>query len=247
MICRWSVFQRSSGNTRLEVALDLLDVARARQAPAPGEPVDVRVDRERGHAERLRHHHARGLVADAGQRLERLEVARDLAAVLRRRACAPVAARFFALPGARPHVRMNGRISRGASSSPSSRASGARANSAGVTRLTRASVHCAESIDRDQQLERRRRDRAGSPASGTARRGSRGSSRRAPGDRAGSGGVGVVGGFGDRAAWRSLGREVCSADRARRLSFGSASDASRAFAIASARAAVRGEPAAPRR
>ena len=67
---------------RLEVALDLLDVARARQLPAPGEPVDVGVDRERRLLERLRHHHAGGLVADAGELLERRHVARHLAAVL---------------------------------------------------------------------------------------------------------------------------------------------------------------------
>jgi len=71
-----------AGEHGLEIVLDLLDGARARQLPAPGEAMDVRVDRERGHVERLRHHHARGLVADAGQRLEQRQIVRDLAAVV---------------------------------------------------------------------------------------------------------------------------------------------------------------------
>ena len=60
----------------LEVGLGLLDVLALRQAPARGEPMNVRVDRKRRLAEGLSHDHARGLVPDAGQRLERLEVAR---------------------------------------------------------------------------------------------------------------------------------------------------------------------------
>jgi hypothetical protein len=66
----------------LEVALGLLDRPAVREAPAGGQPVDVGVDREGGLAEGLRHHDAGGLVAHAGQRLERFEVGGHLPAVL---------------------------------------------------------------------------------------------------------------------------------------------------------------------
>jgi hypothetical protein len=66
----------------LQVALGLGDVARARQPPPASEPVDVGVDGKRGSAEGLSHDHARGLVADARQRFQRLEVGRYFAAVL---------------------------------------------------------------------------------------------------------------------------------------------------------------------
>ena len=56
-----------------------------------------------------------------------------------------VVAIALALPGARPQVRIYGRIWRLVSLAIAC-AVGARANSAGVTRLTRASVHCADRI-----------------------------------------------------------------------------------------------------
>src|SRR5690606_32562169 len=62
----------------LEVGLDLLHGRAAREAPAACEPEDVGVHRERGHVERLRHHDARGLVADAGEALEELPVRHQL-------------------------------------------------------------------------------------------------------------------------------------------------------------------------
>ena len=67
---------------RLQVALRLLHAAAGTQLPAARQAVNVRIDRKRGHAEGLRHHHARGLVAHAGQRLQFLESPRHLAAVL---------------------------------------------------------------------------------------------------------------------------------------------------------------------
>ena len=50
-----------------QIDLRLLHAAAVRQLPALREPVDVGINRKRRHMERLRHHHARGLVADAGQ------------------------------------------------------------------------------------------------------------------------------------------------------------------------------------
>jgi hypothetical protein len=75
-------FQRSLGKHLLEVLLGLLDRLAGREPPARGEPMDVRVDRERRDSERLRHHDARGLVTHAGQALELLERLRHLALVL---------------------------------------------------------------------------------------------------------------------------------------------------------------------
>jgi hypothetical protein len=69
------------GEEALQVALGLHDAAAAREAPARGEPVDVGVDGKGRHAERLHHHHARGLVADAGKRLQQREVGGHAAAV----------------------------------------------------------------------------------------------------------------------------------------------------------------------
>ena len=80
MICRWRRFQVSIGNTAFRSRSVRSTVRAVGQAPPPGEPVDVGVDRERRHAERLRHHHARRLVADAGERLEELPVGQHLAA-----------------------------------------------------------------------------------------------------------------------------------------------------------------------
>jgi hypothetical protein len=50
---------------------------------------------------------------------------------------------FAAFAGARPQVRMNARISATGSAAIAAGV-GARSNSAGVTRLTRASVVCAD-------------------------------------------------------------------------------------------------------
>src|SRR4051812_1361279 len=49
----------------LQVGLGVADVVAAGQPPARREPVDVRVYREGGPPERLTHHDAGGLVADA--------------------------------------------------------------------------------------------------------------------------------------------------------------------------------------
>ena len=96
-----------------------------------------------GNAEGLEHHHAGGLVADAGQPLERLQVARHAAAVLvtqRARQRGDVA-------------RLGGRQPARADQAPDRRHRQARhrlgrvggGEQPGVTWLTRASVHCAES------------------------------------------------------------------------------------------------------
>lgn len=66
----------------LEVALRLHDVLARSEFPAGGEAVNVGVHGEGWHAEGLRHHHRRGLVAHAGQGFERREIPRNLAAVL---------------------------------------------------------------------------------------------------------------------------------------------------------------------
>ena len=104
--------------------------------------MDVGVDRERRHAKRLGHHHTCGLVADAGERLEKIPVGNDLARSVKnlmghRR-------RFLALVGARPTSLMNPRISSGGSAAVSSGVLAA-ANNAGVTSLTFLSVVWAES------------------------------------------------------------------------------------------------------
>ena len=70
------------GEELLEVALGLHDVAIVREAPARGEPVDVRVDREGGDTEGLRHDDAGGLVSDAGEGLELVHIGRNNSAVL---------------------------------------------------------------------------------------------------------------------------------------------------------------------
>ena len=75
-----------------------------------------------------------------------------------------IACRFFALLPREPARADERQDLRAPSSSPSRARRVRAANSAGVTRLTRASVHCADRIDRDEQLERRPRGRAGSPA-----------------------------------------------------------------------------------
>ena len=80
-----------------------------------------------------------------GSVLERGEVARHLAAVLGDERRVLIAARFFALLGARPQRADERQDLRARVSFAIAAASGARANSAGVTRLTRASVHCADS------------------------------------------------------------------------------------------------------
>ena len=77
MICRWRRFQVSFGNTFLRSRSACSTVVPSRQPPAPREPVDVGVDRERGHVERLRHHHAGRLVPDTGERLEERPVRRS--------------------------------------------------------------------------------------------------------------------------------------------------------------------------
>src|SRR5690606_13573813 len=65
-----------------QVLLGPADAAPVREPPPRGEAMDVGVDRERRDTERLREHDARRLAPDAGQRLERLAVARHLPAVL---------------------------------------------------------------------------------------------------------------------------------------------------------------------
>ena len=75
-------YPRGLREDRFQVALRALDRGAVREPPALRETVDVRVDGERGDAEGLREDDARGLVADARQRLELLEGARDLPAVL---------------------------------------------------------------------------------------------------------------------------------------------------------------------
>ena len=76
MICRWRAFQVSSGNTALRSRSVRSTLEPSDRPQRRGEAVDVRVDRERRHAERLRHHDAGRLVPDAGKRLEELPVRR---------------------------------------------------------------------------------------------------------------------------------------------------------------------------
>ena len=66
----------------LEVALRLLDALAVRKPETRRQAMDVRVDGEGGHAERLGHDDARRLVSDAWQRFERRELGRHLPAVL---------------------------------------------------------------------------------------------------------------------------------------------------------------------
>jgi hypothetical protein len=72
---------RLLGEQTLQVTLGLLDAPAARQSPPLREPVDVRVDRESGSAERLNHDDARRLVSDARKLLELLERLRNAAAM----------------------------------------------------------------------------------------------------------------------------------------------------------------------
>jgi hypothetical protein len=73
---------RVLGKRRLEVAFGAFDRGAVRETPALGQTMDVRVDGERRDAEGLGHDDARGLVTDAGERLELRERARDTPAVL---------------------------------------------------------------------------------------------------------------------------------------------------------------------
>ncbi len=65
---------------RLQVTLRALDRRAVGESPAVGQPVDVRVDRERRDAEAAAHDDRRRLVADAGERFEEVPVADHLAA-----------------------------------------------------------------------------------------------------------------------------------------------------------------------
>lgn len=64
------------GEVRFEVALGLDDGAAARETPAVSEAMNVGVDGKGGYAEGLRHHHARGFVADAGEGFQVLKTLR---------------------------------------------------------------------------------------------------------------------------------------------------------------------------
>src|SRR5712692_5282485 len=64
-----------------QIGLRLPHVLAFRQAPADSEAMNVRVDGEGCLAERLRHDHARGLVPNAWQLLQLVDVARHLASV----------------------------------------------------------------------------------------------------------------------------------------------------------------------
>ena len=68
--------------TFTELVLDRAHRAAVREARAIRDAEDVRVDRDRRLAERGVQHDVRGLAADAGQRLERVAIARHVAAVL---------------------------------------------------------------------------------------------------------------------------------------------------------------------
>ena len=82
MICKWRAFQRSCGNNALR-SRSTSTTLRARDRPhRPAEPMDVRVDGKCRLAECLGDDHARRLVTDAGQLLERGELAGDLTTVL---------------------------------------------------------------------------------------------------------------------------------------------------------------------
>ena len=66
----------------LELLLDPQRRLARRQAGAVADAEDMGVDRDGRLAEGDVHHHIGGLAADAGQRLQRLAVARHLAAML---------------------------------------------------------------------------------------------------------------------------------------------------------------------
>ena len=70
------------GEQPLAVPFGLRDVLASRQAPAIDQAVDMGVDWEGRHAEVLRHDYLRGLVTDAWELFEGIEVGGDLAAVL---------------------------------------------------------------------------------------------------------------------------------------------------------------------
>ena len=70
------------GKQRLQIPLGPLHAAAVRESPARRQPMDVGVDRKGRLPEGLGEHDARGLVADAGQRLERREIRGHLATVL---------------------------------------------------------------------------------------------------------------------------------------------------------------------
>ena len=95
----------SSGVDSHELVLDRAHCAAGREAGPVRDAKDVRVDRDRRLAERRVQDDVRGLAADAGQRLERLAIARHLAGMLGDEA-AQVVMRFFALLLNRPIVLM---------------------------------------------------------------------------------------------------------------------------------------------
>jgi hypothetical protein len=124
----------------LQITLGLLDRAAAREAPTRRQPVDVRVDGEGRMAEGLLHHDARGLVADARQRLERLEIRGYDARVLLEQDPRE----------ARDRLRLRRREAARTDDAPDLRYGELsfpvrRANRRGVIWFTLASVHCAES------------------------------------------------------------------------------------------------------
>ena len=71
------------GRHAQELVLDGANVGARREADAVRDAEDVRVHGDRRFAERRVQNDVRGLAADAGQGLERVAIARHLAAVLR--------------------------------------------------------------------------------------------------------------------------------------------------------------------
>lgn len=69
------------GKQCLQIPLGLLDAAAVRESPARRQPMNVGIDGKRRLSEGLGEHDARGLVTDAGQRLERQEIRGHLAGV----------------------------------------------------------------------------------------------------------------------------------------------------------------------
>ncbi len=89
-----------------ELVLDGAHVGAGRETDAIGDAEDVRVDRDRRFAERRVQNDVGRLATDARQRLERIAVARHLAAVLATSSAAQVFMRFLALLLKRPIVLM---------------------------------------------------------------------------------------------------------------------------------------------
>ena len=128
---------------RDQVALDRDRLKEVGESESKDDAFDVGIDDDPGgNVERGADHDVRGLAADTRQLRQCIEIGGDFAVVFFDQPRGH-AYQILGFGAKKPHERMIASSSAG-SAAASPLASGYRAKRAGVTRLTRTSVHCAE-------------------------------------------------------------------------------------------------------